>query len=83
MVFDGLRGLPVIGDDDGVTVRPRRPCQDQVRQPQIGAGLSRIGGDGGGERVRGVDNGGDLVVLQVVSQALDAAEAADPHRADR
>ena len=40
-------------------------------------------GDGGGERVGGVDDRGDVILGEPGAQALDTTEATDPDRADR
>ena len=58
---------------------PARPGQSQQGHTGRGAGGGGGAGNDRGVRMRGVDNGRNLVVPQVVSQAGGSTEAADPN----
>ena len=64
-------------------VWPGRAGQHQVRQPQLAAHLRRVGGDGGGERMGGINDSVDRTFSQPAPHPLDAAEPADADLPDR
>ena len=59
-------------------IGPAGAGESQQPHPGHGASLSRIGGHPGRKRVRGVHYCVDLSSAQVIDQALNPTEAADP-----
>ncbi len=82
-VANRFGGFAIGLDQDRVAGRPCGPRKHEVRDLQVAAHLGGVGGDGGGVRMGGVDDGTDLRVDQPPPHPLDTAEAADPDLADR
>lgn len=74
------RSLQIIDLDPAIAGRapPGLALQRQQRQAGQGASSDRVGTHLRGERMRGVDNAGDLFGAKIVDEAIDAAETAEP-----